>query len=208
MKNVLILIISACLAFVQNAMAQTQILPRTQEIEVPEGYELVDTVMVVPMERFDTTLAGKNVFNLLPSKSKGDDVDVAVHQSASIQAAMNSHFETNTDKPLTGYRVRIFFDNSQTARTNSETTLNDFAKEHPEVVAYRSYTNPYFKVTVGDFRTKSEAMELLQKIKGDYPSAFIVKENINFPVVDKSDSYRIDTLKFLRPIHVDEIVEL
>ena len=53
----------------------------------------------------------------------------------------------------------------------------------PDVAAYRTYSNPFFKVTVGDFRTKSEATRLLQQVKGSFPSAFIVKETINYPPV-------------------------
>ena len=59
--------------------------------------------------------------------------------------------------------------------------------------------NPYFKVTVGDFRTRSEAVKLLERIRGAFPSAFVVKENIEFPVVDKENAYVTDTVKVLRP---------
>ena len=55
-------------------------------------------------------------------------------------------------------------------------------------------------MTVGDFRTKSEAMELLSRIKYSFPSAFVVKENISYPVVDKENAYVVDTIKVLRPI--------
>ena len=103
--------------------------------------------------------------------------------------------------------MRIFFDNSQSARTESEATLKAFEAGHHDISAYRSYVNPYFKVTVGDFRTKSEAMQLLQKIKWEFPAAFIVKENINYPVVDKNNAVRTDTVKVLRPLPV-ELVEL
>ena len=68
--------------------------------------------------------------------------------------------------------------------------------------AYRSYANPYFKVTVGDFRTKSEAMALLERIKYEFPSAFVVKENISYPIVDVNNAYVIDTVKVLRPVTV------
>ena len=70
----------------------------------------------------------------------------------------------------------------------------------PDILAYRTYTNPYFKVTVGDCRTKSEAMILLGRVKKAFPSAFVVKENIKYPPVDKTHVYDIDTVKVLRPI--------
>ena len=43
---------------------------------------------------------------------------------------------------------------------------------------YMNFVNPNFKVTVGDFRTRSEALALLETVKKDFPSAFIVKENV------------------------------
>jgi hypothetical protein len=36
-------------------------------------------------------------------------------------------------------------------------------------------------VRVGNFRTKSEALSLQQRIRKNYPNAFIVKDMIQFP---------------------------
>ena len=55
-------------------------------------------------------------------------------------------------------------------------------------------------MTVGDFRTKSEAVELLNRIKSDFPSAFIVKENINYPIVDRYNAYVIDTVRVIKKL--------
>ena len=43
-------------------------------------------------------------------------------------------------------------------------------------------------------------MALLERIKGDFPSAFVVKETITFPVVDKENAFYVDTVKVLRPV--------
>ncbi|MBQ8062198.1 MAG: SPOR domain-containing protein [Bacteroidales bacterium] len=132
----------------------------------------------------DSTLVGKNIFSLLPSKSKGAKANVSVHQSDNIMKALNNQIASNSSRKVSGYRVRIFNDNKQTSRGASEAALNRFKGMYPGIAAYRTYSNPFFKVTVGDFRTKSEAMQLLQQIKGSFPSAFIVKESaINYPPV-------------------------
>lgn len=166
---------------------------------VPDGYELVDSVVYRPVSAVDTTLAGRNVFNVMPSKMAGDDADVNISQSSLVSGSMNAHVASNASRTMNGYRVRIFFDNKQTSRTESEATLKKFRTLFPEVMAYRIYANPYFKVTVGDFRTKSEAMALLTRIKGDFPSAFMVKENIEYPVIDSENAVIADTVKVLRP---------
>lgn len=167
---------------------------------VKDGYQLVDSVVYRPAATLDSTLVDRNIFHVLPSRSRGASSDAKVHQSATVEKSMSAHVESNRKRSMNGYRVRIFFDNKQTARTESEAALKRFEALYHDVSAYRSYANPYFKVTVGDFRTKSEAMELLERIKHEFPSAFVVKENISFPVVDKEKAYVTDTLKVLRPI--------
>jgi hypothetical protein len=171
-----------------------------QEIVVPEGYELVDSVVYRPASAVDTSLVGKDILKLMPKKSEGGAADVEVYQSDTLETTLRKHVASNADRTLAGYRVRIFFDNRQTARVASEETLKRFESLYHDVVAYRTYANPYFKVTVGDFRTKSEAMALLERIRYEFPSAFVVKENISFPVVDKENAYVTDTLKVLRPL--------
>ena len=82
-------------------------------------------------------------------------------------------------------------------------TLKRFEAKYHDIKAYRTYVNPYFKVTVGDFRTKSEAMGFLSRIVTEFPSAFVVKESIEFPVVDKDKAYIVDTIRVLRPVTVE-----
>ena len=194
MKRIGILIItlisSAASFFAPAASAQT----------IPEGYEMVDSIIYRPVAAVDSTLAGKDVFDLLHSKKAGDEADVNIDQSSEILGSMRQHMVSNAKRTLSGYRVRIFFDNKQSARTESEKTLRQFRELYPGVTAYHIYANPYFKVTVGDFRTKSEAMALLTRIKGAFPSAFVVRENIEYPVFDSDNAVIADTVKVLRPV--------
>ena len=167
---------------------------------VPEGYVLVDSVVYRPAATVDTTLAGKDVFLVMPQKDMfSGKPGVKINQTGEVRDAMRRHVSENGTRTMSGYRVRIFFDNKQTARVESEETLKKFESTYHDVVAYRTYANPYFKVTVGDFRTRSEAVRLLERIRGAFPSAFVVKENIEFPVVDKDNAYVTDTIKVLRP---------
>ena len=43
-----------------------------QEIVVPEGYELADSIVYRHVAGVDTLLAGKDVFHVMPLKAKGD----------------------------------------------------------------------------------------------------------------------------------------
>lgn len=99
-----------------------------------------------------------------------------IFRSDSLDKAMNVYIENNIKRTSTGYRLRIYFDNKQNARTVSEEIANDFVTKYPDIPVFRVYTNPYFKVTVGNFRSKSDALKFLNEIKGFYPSVFLVKE--------------------------------
>ena len=199
-KILICIIVAAVCAGFNTLSAQDITAVDSLAVVVPEGYELVDSLVYRPASTVDNTLVGKTILELMPKKEHGGCADVNVYQSENIDTAIMDHVSTNAARKLNGYRVRIFFDNKQSARVASEETLKRFESMYHDVVAYRTYANPYFKVTVGDFRTKSEAMALLERIRYAFPSAFVVKENISFPVVDQNNAFVVDTLKVLRPI--------
>ncbi|MCZ8286683.1 MAG: SPOR domain-containing protein, partial [Bacteroidia bacterium] len=53
-----------------------------------------------------------------------------------------------------------------------------FSGKYSNVSTYEYYQQPNWVVTVGDFKTKLEAQQLLKTIKGDFPYAFIVKSRV------------------------------
>lgn len=183
-------------------LLSAQCVSAQERTVVPEGYVLVDSVVYRPAHAVDTTLAGQDIFRVVKVRTVPGKADVVVNQTPAVEASMRRQVQSNKERTMSGYRVRIFFDNKQTARVESEETLKKFERLYHDVVAYRTYANPYFKVTVGDFRTRSEAVKLLERIRHDFPSAFVVKENISFPVVDKENAYVVDTVKVLRPVAV------
>lgn len=171
--------------------------------EPPKPVSVVDSVVYRPAATLDSTLVGKSIFSLLPLKSSGGAADVKVFQSQGIIDALRSHISYNPSRKMHGFRVRIFFDNSQTARGGSESAAGRFAALYHGIPVYRTHQNPFFKVTVGDFRTRSEAVELLERVKYSFPSAFIVKETINYPAADRARSYVADTVKVYK--HVEAL---
>lgn len=174
-----------------SLLADTTLLVDTTLLIDTSMFTFKDTVMYVQYPLVDTLLAGKNIFELLPGVELG--------QSLTVRTAMVQHVRLNHERKIPGYRIRIFFDNRQNARAESERIENEFRFLFPEMQTYRSYANPYFKVTVGDFRTRSEAMSRLGKIKNIYPAAFLVKEDISYPPVDRNNPVYLDTVTLIIP---------
>ncbi len=82
-------------------------------------------------------------------------------------------------RAINGYRIVIFMSNAQTARRDAVATQENFAQLFPQEQSYLTYENPYFKVAVGNCTTQEEAIILLGRLRGTFPKAFIMRENIN-----------------------------
>lgn len=106
--------------------------------------------------------------------------NLQVRQSREIHDAMNAHVERNEKRAAAGlagqsYRIRIFFDSGQNARAGSEAAAARFRSSHPGVPVSRSFTDPFFKVTVGNYSSKADAVNALKSIQQEFPAAFIVR---------------------------------
>ena len=116
----------------------------------------------------DSTLLGRSIFD-----------DVTVDQTPQVREAVENFIASSEiAQTIAGFRIRIFFSNAQDAREASETAATVFAERFPGYEVYRNYVYPNFKVTVGDFRSRSEAMVLLNAVRGLFPAAFIVREEV------------------------------
>ena len=130
-----------------------------------------DTTSVAPV---DSTLVGKDILAVLGP-------GITLDQTSQVREALQDYVLANGEKPISGYRIRVFYDNGPQARDKSEAIEQLLKKQFPEVMVYRSFESPNYKVSIGDFRTKDEALRIYNALKGTYPTAFIIKESINYP---------------------------
>ena len=129
----------------------------------------------------DSTLLGRDIFSALPER-------VVVRQAPAVRAALNKQVAANAGKQYNGFRIRLYFASTRTARDESAAVIRRFNALYPHIQAYRSFASPNFKVTAGNFRTRLEAEALLQRIKGDFPDAFIVRERFKYPTIGRADT--------------------
>ena len=130
----------------------------------------------------DSLLLNRNIFQQLGSSGPyGNRVELV--QPEALKNAVQRQVTQNETKTIQGYRVRIFSSNAQTARNASLAAKEAFEALFPGVRAHWNYVNIDFRVTVGNFRTKSEAMRFHKEITAlpQYRTAVIVKEAIEYP---------------------------
>ena len=102
-----------------------------------------------------------------------------------INKLMKTKLSLNESNPtIEGYRVQIYFASGNNSRKMVNDVRTKFLIKYPSIGAYEVWQAPNFKVRAGDFRTKLEAYKFYKEIKADFPSSFIVKDNITIPKID------------------------
>jgi hypothetical protein len=110
---------------------------------------------------------------------------LTVNQDERLNELVRRHISINKqEEGIQGYRIRIFSESGQLARPNATNVRAKFFNKYPDIETYLVYDAPNFKVYVGDFRTRSEALKIQKIINQDYPYSFIISDRINFPPLD------------------------
>lgn len=126
------------------------------------------------------------LFTLLYSfgLSQNHDIkpDSFLIQDKRVNTLIQKHIAINEAKKekINGYRVQIHFGAEKAKAMEIKTK---FASEYQKIPTYFDYQQPYFKVRVGNFRTKLEAYKLLQEISGEFSGGFIVTDEIELPAL-------------------------
>lgn len=138
--------------------------------------------MSSPMELYSQIPVG--IINKL-QESDPEKGNITIEQDEKIAELLNNYFVRNASRPgMQGFRIRIYFDTGQRSREQSEEVMNKFMEHYPGITIYRTFDSPYYKVSIGDYRTRDEAQFVLKQLIRKYPKAFIIPEWINFPRID------------------------
>lgn len=144
MKSVVILLISLIAAL--SSAAQTPSVVRS--ITASGRNKVVQPAKLTQM--------------LLPSaRSSVSNADDAANEDLSV---------TSTSKGA-GFRIQIYSDsNSETAKNSARAKAANISSKFPEYRTYVTYNSPYWRLRVGDFRTREEAAEVADMLKHSFPS--------------------------------------
>ncbi len=132
-----------------------------------------------------TSLYGQNTLadkNMMENNEPRIFRELDINQDPELVRLVDLHIRHNeTAQTMNGYRVEIFFSSALDARQKALAVKSSFLREYTETSVYVLYVSPDFKVRVGNFRTKNEALHLMKAIQGRFPKAFIVPDLIEFP---------------------------
>jgi hypothetical protein len=103
-------------------------------------------------------------------------IDALVKKQGSINPGANS-------PQISGFRVQLMFDPD---KKTIDDARSRFTATYPNVDTYVMFNAPNFFLKVGDFRTQLEAEKLKDKVNSDFPTCFIIKEQVNLPRIDQN----------------------
>ena len=125
------------------------------------------------------------LFILLPFLSVAQ-TDTTLSENGSITSinekgidALVSKYENilNAKNGVEGWRVQLAFKSKE---EETKQLKIDFIKLYPEIPTYLKYEAPYYRIRVGNCRTKLEAIKIKEQISKHFPVAYSVPEIINF----------------------------
>jgi hypothetical protein len=87
------------------------------------------------------------------------------------------------DSTIDGFRVQIFMELGNDALRRADSVKTRFSEKYPEVPIYLVFGQPYYRLRIGDFRTRLEAENMYQQVKKEYKNAFVTADRIELPYI-------------------------
>lgn len=95
-----------------------------------------------------------------------------------IQRQKDIHLADNT---IDGFRIQIFMESGNDAVEHANVAMEEFKLLYPDIPIYIIFGQPYYRLRVGDYRTRLEAEKVFQVLNKDYKEAFITGDRIQLP---------------------------
>ncbi len=111
-----------------------------------------------------------------------NDGYVIVEQDQRIEQLIQRQKEIHAaDNTIDGFRIQIFMESGNDAVEHANKVTNEFKEKYPDIPIYLVFGQPYYRLRVGDYRTRLEAEKIFQTLSKDYKKAFITSDRIQLP---------------------------
>ncbi len=144
---------------------------------------LLTTVLTLVVPLSLTAQRGLGVEELMnDGRPQYEAERLIIHQDPAIDTLISRHILMNASRDgVDGWRIQIYRGGHRTANEDSNKIRARFMEDYPEVPTYRTFDRPnWFKVKVGDFRTREEAAKVFFDVVGKYPDAYLIRDVIAF----------------------------
>lgn len=85
------------------------------------------------------------------------------------------------DSTIDGFRIQIFMESGNDAVEKANAAMTEFQLKYPDIPIYLVFGQPYYRLRVGDFRTRLEAEKAHLELVKEYKKAFVTSDRIQLP---------------------------
>lgn len=122
------------------------------------------------------------LFLSLHAAAQTDSGTVTVHKDPRLallvkkQAQINEETTRGSRRSMQGFRIQIMNTTDRNAALEAKTKAYQL---YPELKAYLLYQSPYYRIKVGNFKTRQEANDYMKSLLRDFNNnVFIVRDVI------------------------------
>lgn len=106
-----------------------------------------------------------------------DKGEINIFQDKVLDDMIKHHIILNEESgTIAGYRIQII---SSAVRNRVLEVKGEFLQHFITIKTHMIYQQPYFKLRIGDFKTRLEAYKLLIKVREHFHDAFIIRDGID-----------------------------
>ncbi len=132
--------------------------------------------LILPLSLFGQTITKELPTDLIQKTTYGEG-QVIIHQEEGIPFLLNAHIEMNKrHRYFDGYRIQLYSGSGQKAKHVALDVKGKILELFPDDPVQISFTAPFWRVRVGNYRNKHEALGLLNRLKKEFPNSYIVKD--------------------------------
>lgn len=111
-------------------------------------------------------------------RDKSGQGEISIYQDAGIEDQMKDIHESNSlSSFIEGYRIQLYSGSGVNSKKEAMTVRVKFLGQFPNEKVDLFYNAPFWRVRVGNYRFKSEALSLLTQVKRQFPNSYVVKDN-------------------------------
>lgn len=121
---------------------------------------------------------------------------VAMYSQAQTEVIADGRLQTILEQHITfneisrtapGFRIKVGVFTGAGSKQKAFDLRDEITNNFPSLRAYVFFDEPNFTIKCGDYLSKLDAFGVYLKLKDIFPSAIIIRDYINFPVLSKDD---------------------
>ncbi len=135
-------------------------------------------ILVFSIVAFSNVLMGQNLVEEVQTVREGEGV-VTIHQEEGIDYLMKTMVDENVRQGgVDGYQIQLYSGSGPKGKRQAMEVKTKLLEEFPELNITTTYNPPFWRIRVGNYRHKHEALPLLNDLKTYFPNCYVVKGSV------------------------------